>query len=169
MALTSYDLTGEAFHHTVADVDTLKQLARMLPENPVIVNIGACFGTSALAMAEERPDAAIFSIDVQPCPLEPKHFKEAGLSPPIRVLGRSQEVGKHWAQNVDMVFVDGAHGYQSVRDDIREWRKALHPGGILALHDYGKPVCPQVKPAVDDELASLEPFLQVESLRAYRL
>lgn len=165
MALTSYDLTGEEYHHTVADVDALKRLARMLPEDPVIVNIGACFGTSTLAMAEERPDAFIFSIDVKECSLEPKHFKEAGLKPPVRILGRSQEVGRHWNFPVDLVFVDGAHGYQAVRDDIREWRRVA---SILALHDYGKAVCPQVKPAVDDEIGDLEPFLAVESLRAYR-
>jgi len=84
------DITGEAFHHTVGDVDTLQELVRMLPPNPVIVNIGACFGTSTLAMLEARPDAFIFSIDINICPKEPEHITMAGLD------------GRGWMQVVSL-------------------------------------------------------------------
>lgn len=165
------DITGEAFHHTIGDVDTLQELVRMLPPNPVIVNIGACFGTSTLAMLEARPDAFIFSIDINICPKEPEHIQMAGLdlSSVVRVLGPSQNAGVYWPYPVDMVFVDGAHGYPEVIRDSRAWRDKVKAGGILAFHDYGKPICPDVKPAVDAEMGDYKPFLQRESIIAFRM
>jgi len=169
--MKAIDITGEAFHHTVGDVDTLYTLVEMLPENPIIVNIGACFGTSALAMLEARPDAFIFSIDIGICPKEPEHIGKAGcdVGSVVRVLGPSQDAGIYWPFPVDMVFVDGAHGYPEVVRDIRAWRDKVKSNGILAFHDYGKAICPDVKPAVDAEMAGHTAFLQVESIIAFRM
>lgn len=168
--LTAFDLTGEQYHHTVSDVTHLQALARLLSQHPVIINIGACFGTSALAMLEAGPDAVIFSIDVAECPLEREHIQQAGQDTArvIRVLGRSQDVGQHWPGLVDMVFVDGQHDYQAVVDDIHAWLWHIKPGGILAFHDYGAPICPEVKPAVDSVFGNQEPLLYVETLKAFR-
>lgn len=38
-----------------------------------------------------------------------------------------------WA---DFVFIDAAHGYEAVRDDIRLWAPKVKPGGWLGGHDY---------------------------------
>lgn len=167
----AYSITGELYHHTIVDVDTLHRLAEMLPPNPVIVNIGACFGTSALAMLEARPDAFIFSIDVQVCPLESEHIRRAGedVRRVVRVLGPSQEAGEFWpAASVDMVFVDGGHADVEVMGDIHAWLKTIKPGGIVAFHDYGTPSLPDVKRVVDEVFGDREPLLFVERIRAYR-
>lgn len=39
-------------------------------------------------------------------------------------------------ESLDFVFIDGHHGYEYVRDDIREWSKKVRKGGIVAGHDY---------------------------------
>jgi predicted O-methyltransferase YrrM len=36
----------------------------------------------------------------------------------------------------DLVFIDGAHDYESVRADIYKALDALKPGGLIAFHDY---------------------------------
>jgi len=165
-------LTGEAYHQTISDVSVLKQCASLLPSNPVIINIGACFGTSAMAMLEERPDAFIFSIDISPSLYEIENLQRAGLyalNRVIRVLGASQDIGQHWPYQVDMVYVDGAHDYQGVVDDIKVWRPLVKTGGILLFHDYGKDFLPHVKIAVDEEMAGYEPFLHIESMLGFRL
>lgn len=171
MSLTASVLTGEEFHHTVADVDTLHFLAEMLPPSPVVVNIGACFGTSTLAIREVRPDAFIFSIDIELCPWEVMHHAQANmpLGRCVRVLGPSQDVGQHWPpQSVDLVFVDGAHDYEGVRDDIRVWLPTVKAGGIIAFHDYGTPSLPHVARAID-EVFSTPPLVAVERIRAWRV
>ncbi len=169
--VAALELTGEAYHHTVSDVLSLAALTRPLNNQPVIVNIGACFGTSALALLEAKPEAVIFSIDVAECPLEREHIQQAGLDTTrvIRVLGRSQEIGLYWPQPVDMVFVDGQHDRQAVVDDIHAWRRHVKPGGIIAFHDYGAPICPEVKPAVDSVMGDIEPLLEQGTLKAFML
>lgn len=172
MSLNAIEITGEEYHHTVGDVNTLHELASMLPDNPIIVNIGACFGTSVLSMLEARPDAYIFSVDISPCPDEAHHIALAGLSDPchvVRVLGPSQQVGHWWPRaSVDMVFVDGAHDYDAVRDDIEAWKPVVREGGLLVFHDYDKPICPKVKPAVDVYMTGI-PLRISESIIAFRI
>lgn len=42
--------------------------------------------------------------------------------------------------SLDAVYIDGAHDFQSVANDIAEWSRKVRPGGIVAGHDYL--VCP---------------------------
>ena len=54
---------------------------------------------------------------------------------PIRM--RSTEASKLYEDgSVDVVFIDAAHDYESVRDDIKCWYPKVKPGGYLAGHDY---------------------------------
>lgn len=173
MTLCSYDLTGEAFHQTVGDVTFLKQMAARLPLNPIIINIGACFGTSAMAMLEARADAFIFSIDVHPSPKEVENLQAAGLwglHRVIRILGASQDVGQHWPYPVDLCYVDGAHDYEAVCQDIEVWLPNIKPGGFAVFHDYGKPFLPHVARAIDElVIGKYEEIDRRESMIAFRI
>lgn len=40
-------------------------------------------------------------------------------------------------RSLDFVFIDGDHGYLSVKADIEKWAKKIRPGGFLGGHDYG--------------------------------
>jgi predicted O-methyltransferase YrrM len=179
MTLHAIDLTGEAYHHYVDEIDTLHELAAMLPAHPVVVNIGACFGTSAIAILEARPDAFVFSVDVRRCDSdgdEAQNLVRAGMAQwhrCIRVLGRSQDAGVHWPGYVDMVFVDGSHATEDVIADAAVWvaaiRRKAGRGAVIAFHDYGNPICPNVKAAVDRAMAGYEPFLERGFIVAYRV
>jgi len=150
--MKAYKYTGSEFHHTREDVDTIAHLVKLLPANAICVNIGSKFGTSTMAMLEAREDIFIFSVDVNVCDDETINLTEEGLYQQhrlVRVLGKSQEVGLNFPILVDFVFVDGAHDYWGVINDIAIWWEKLKAGGIMALDDYGKPVCPDVRPAID--------------------
>jgi len=172
MMLEATDLTGEEYHHEVEDVLTLQHLAGLLPADPVVVNIGACFGTSALALLEAREDLFVFSIDIKPCLEERENLARSGVDPArcVRVLGRSQEVGQYWPRAVDMVFMDGSHARSDVVADLEAWLPRIKPGGIVACDDYAKGCTPAVKPVVDEMLMDkYEMVLHVGDIVAFRV
>lgn len=177
MPFSSYDLCGPNPNPmTRAEVDALKQLVATLLDKPIIINIGAERGTSTLAMLEERPDAVIFSVDINECEKEFDNLKKAGLDyrRVHRELGRSQDIGNSWPGTVDFVFVDGDHSENGVRGDIDAWLYKIRRNGIMAFHDYiPEPIPPEIKGrvvyAVDDLMKDYEEILWVERLKAFRI
>ncbi len=180
MTFTSYDLAGpDPNPMTVAEVAAIKTLAVTLPQNPIIINIGAERGTSTLAMLEERPDAVIFSIDVVPCEGEIENLVKAGLERwrVIRILGNSAKIGEFWPYPADMIHIDGNHSYEGVKLDIEAWRQnLLIEGGIFSFHDYfdGEPPAHNPSGAGKAVRELIEPdswweeILFVDRLKAFR-
>ncbi len=178
MTFSSFDLAGpDPNPMTVEEVKMLKQLVAELPENPVIINIGAERGTSTLAMLEERNDAVIFSSDVAPCEGEKENIRKAGLDDTkvIRCLGRSQDIGRFWPFYVDFVWVDGEHSYDGVSGDIDSWLGKITKGGIMAFHDYFEGEPPAHNPsgagqAIREKMIDKYDLIaSVDRLRAFRI
>lgn len=42
-------------------------------------------------------------------------------------------------ESLDFVYIDAAHDYNAVYQDIREWSKKVRKGGIVSGHDYISP------------------------------
>jgi hypothetical protein len=49
--------------------------------------------------------------------------------------GRSHDQAQLWQEPIDLLFLDGDHSYDSVRQDFEDWAPAGAPGGFLCLHD----------------------------------
>ena len=152
--LRSYDLAGENPRPmTIDEVDGLKELVNELPDNPIIIQIGAERGVSTMAMLEQRPDALILSIDLDERPEEFNHLKQGELpwQNVVRLLGRSQDIGVLLPTKIkcNLLFIDGDHRYEAVLADVRLWTSCVVLGGIIALHDYiPPPIPPQIKSRV---------------------
>jgi len=56
---------------------------------------------------------------------------------------------------VDMVFIDGDHRYETVLRDIDRACGLAKSGGIVCGHDYGHPLWPGVKKAVDEKFGDV--------------
>lgn len=55
------------------------------------------------------------------------------------MIGRSEILGPMFADGLfDLVFIDAAHDYESIKRDIEIWRTKVKPGGILCGHDFEK-------------------------------
>jgi predicted O-methyltransferase YrrM len=80
----------------------------------------------------------------------------------------SMNVVKHLEDNsIDFVYIDAAHDFKNVAQDVYEWTKKVKPGGIVFGHDYKHRAYPQgkrhavhVKPVVDAyvEAFNINPF-----------
>lgn len=132
------------------EVKELRRLAQALPAIPFVINIGAGVGTSAATFLEARADLALITVDIQEgvsphggLGNERRALAEMGLLEGRiyqQIAGDSKQVGKelHPAILFDLIFIDGDHSYEGCAGDINAWLPHLKPGGVLAIHDYGK-------------------------------
>lgn len=151
-------------NEAIAIADCIK----LLPPNPVIVQIGAYIGASTVAMLETRPDAYIFSIDIKPCPAEFDNLQQAELDTKrvVRVLADSSQI--NWPVKVDMLFIDGNHFYEAVKADCEAWLDKVQ--GLVVFHDYmlkDAPAKNQVYEVVREMFGDRQPILQVERIIAF--
>jgi predicted O-methyltransferase YrrM len=145
----SAEILRQAFHYLYKDeLPALQELARSLPENPHVINIGAGAGTSGVAFMEARPDLHLTTIDItqESSPFgclegEEQELKKRGLwgDRNLQIHQDSKVVGRTWTgEKMDMVFVDGDHSYEGCKGDIEAWLPHIKAGGILAIHDFRK-------------------------------
>lgn len=169
--LTSKDLCEKHGMLIWPEAQILKKCASLLPKDPIIVNIGAGVGTSAVAILEERPFAFVFSVDNKPAPKERIGLLACGIdiSRCVRLLGKSWDVGRHFPYSVHMVFVDGAHGTKAVEQDIAAWLPNILPNGIMAFHDYKHPNVPELTDVVNSFMSTYEVIDEYRYMIAYRI
>lgn len=162
MTHTAESLQAAFKYLFVNEVPALKLLANMLPDDPVVVNLGAGAGTSGLAFMESREDLILYTIDKvggshpYGClQAEEDVLKSADLwSDRVKhILGDNYLAGMCWfdveqfdknghslwpSPHADLVFIDGDHSYEGCSGDIQAWLPNIKPGGIIAVHDYRK-------------------------------
>jgi len=61
----------------------------------------------------------------------------AGLVIPLRQM--SEEAARSFDKAVELIFIDGAHEYATVRLDFELWFPKVIAGGIMAFHDADAP------------------------------
>ncbi len=113
------------------------------------VEVGTAQGDHAKILCEKIPGLKLYCIDVwetYPGYNEytnriKRYYQEARakLKPfnCIFVKKFSMEAVDDFAdESLDFVYIDGAHDFKSVADDICEWTKKVRIGGIVFGHDY---------------------------------
>lgn len=78
------------------------------------------------------------------------NLRGVGLEPPELLDVRSNRAVCGWEREIGLLFIDGDHSYEAVRDDLANWTPFVGPGGIVALHDMWFPSITGVARAVSD-------------------
>lgn len=128
------------------------------------LEVGAWCGKSAiyLGAAAEETSCVLFSLDHHHGSEENQagweHFDESLVDPfdgrlntlptwqrtiatarlettVIGLVGPSSVVADHFAQALDLLFIDGGHGEEVAWADYRHWAPKVVPGGLLLIHD----------------------------------
>lgn len=145
-----------------SDIPVLYEYASKLGDSDTYLEIGTWMGCSAIVAAlASHPGAIIWTIDSgvfheshwQNTPDEyhailHKNFTLCNLQNRIRVsLDGSLEMAWN-GSSIDLLFIDGDHGYKGVKADIEKWIPFVSPSGIALFHDYV--LYDGVKNAVDE-------------------
>jgi len=133
--------------------EELEWLAFEASRHKVIVEIGSYLGRSSRALGEHVQGVVYcvdhwlgpkeFNPEDQPFPVEMLYDTFLGHTKDLRSEGRlipirldSLEAAGGWGfESPDMVFIDGSHDLQSIKDDMQAWAKVIKPGGLFCGHD----------------------------------
>ena len=130
----------------------LAQLARTVPVDRAIVEIGSFKGKSACYLgtgSRYGEGAPVYAVDLWELHSSPEYSSHdvfaawreqvsqmdlQDVITPIRC--DSAVLGKLFSQRVGLLFIDGDHSYESVASDFHAWSPQLVSGGVLVFHDY---------------------------------
>lgn len=128
-----------------------------LAEGKRVLEVGSYCGCSTICLAQSA--ASVLSVDPHdgrgtPAPMQT--FTQFQNN--VERYGLSDRVEAHIgtladdlpATDFDLIFIDGRHDAESVREDIRLALPRLAPGGLLAFHDYQASEHPGIEIAVDE-------------------
>ena len=141
----------------------LYSLAKIGSQLGVVVEIGSWKGKSTIWLA--KGCEAVLGAKV--CAIDPhgggseKEFRQnirlAGVEPfLIPIVKTSMEAVKGWDQPIGLLWIDGDHSYESVRNDFFCWEPYVVERGMIALHDTYS--WEGVRRVVDEEILKLDRF-----------
>lgn len=163
------------------EIELLYRLASGVTSG-VIVEIGSYRGKSTVALAlgsRDHHNVPIYAVDphetftgVMGFGFQPadrteflRNILRCQVSEIVRVVNLPSRVAAAgWEQPVGLLWIDGDHRYESVKQDLACWEPHLEPGGLVALHDSTDPnLGPQQ--AIREALVA-DRFEQVELVRS---
>jgi MMP 1-O-methyltransferase len=135
-------ITGIKGWLTTDEAEALFDRAKACTGRGVIAEIGSYRGRSAVCLglgSQAGHHVPIFAVDVHHenrLRRFTRNVERAGVRELVTpVIGRSQEIAATFDEPLEFLFIDGAHDYESVREDFERWVPKLIDGGWLAMHD----------------------------------
>lgn len=115
------------------DLDIALPIIRSI--NPkVVVDIGTYFGGSANLWRKEFNPFILITIDIrQWATVDPPTHSIIGDSHSNEILDKVREL--LGGREIDFLFIDGDHHYESVKQDFNLYTPMVKKGGLVALHD----------------------------------
>lgn len=162
MTASRYDFTGVAEWNQIqgwfdlAQAIALQTFVKQLPPKSSLVELGCFQGRSSVAIASVLPqESVLFCVDHFEGSLEHKkwnldlsnlleaftaNIERFGVKDKIKPLAMSTTAAAEQFQplSVDLILVDAAHDYDSVKSDLLAWYPKLKHGGYLFCDDYQK-------------------------------
>jgi Methyltransferase domain len=125
----------------------------------VVLEIGTFHGAGALHWAGNAPDAEVYTLDLpltkgpslEVTLIDREHVKSHAETTRMIFEGKPEASRIHclfgdtasfdfspFFGKVDLLFIDGAHSYEYVRNDTLRTSACCKPGTVVCWHDYGR-------------------------------
>jgi glycosyltransferase involved in cell wall biosynthesis len=99
-----------------------------------ILEVGVRFGgsTRAFLLAARRTGGRVWSIDVEDrSAFVPSDLKRWWT----HLVGKSVDVARSWTEEIDLLFLDGEHNYETVTNELATLGGRVRSGGLIVLDD----------------------------------
>lgn len=139
MSCPAHELATARAFLRLEDVDFIRDVAHSLPENPIVVDLGAGGGTTALAVFAQRDDARILTVDEAEEALSSCEAVVTNIGRRAHWVGwlaDSVEAASSFDREADLIMLDTSHAYEHTVREIEAWLPKLKPGGVFWFHDY---------------------------------
>ncbi len=159
VSLELEDWNGDLGAGSFWDLTALVTIARHLQPKRIF-EIGTGHGRTTLNLAlNTPPDARIFTLDISDGPVVGKLFKGHPAAGKIQTLTADSVAHDYseFANNIELVLVDGNHGYDSVVADTKSAFGMVAPKGIILWDD--------VHPAFDGVVRALKQRPEASQIR----
>ena len=135
---------------TNSEGEYLYSLAKNGQAKGVIVEIGSWKGKATIWLAAGTKQAKrekVYAIDhhrgsiehganVWTYPEFERNIKQAGIDDVVvPIIMKSEEAARGWNKPIRLLWIDGDHAYESIKQDFLLWEPHLVKRGIIALHD----------------------------------
>lgn len=139
------------------DIKKRIQLGRLLPPNPVTVELGVAEGLFSRDILEEWKPSKHYLVDLWESHPElrgdiafDQAWHDSNYANTLKLIapykqaevlrGPTSKMAQHVRDNyVDIVYIDACHEYEAVKNDIKAWWPKIKGGGVIAFHDYLSP------------------------------
>lgn len=154
------------------EAELLYHLAGQFECEGEIVEIGSYQGYSTIWLASGSKEANMGKVyAVDPHNMTDHGFNEAIFRKNIEdanlddhvvpVISTSSEAEKTWSKPIRLLFIDGAHDYESAKNDFVLWEKHVIQYGIIAFHDFLSMTCPGVTKVVREHIFNSDNYVVV--------
>ena len=120
-----------------------------LPNEAIMVELGTYFGRSTVCWAEglAKINAKLITVDSHKNYIMPikytgtkcvENLNDSELKNIIIIIANFKDVIKFFNCEINALFIDGAHEYESVKADFDNWADFIKQDGYLLFHDYNK-------------------------------
>jgi len=131
----------------------LYRLAKRCTGKGVILEIGSWKGRSTICLALGSTAGSgthVFAVDpftgssehgeVFTLPEFQENIRRAGVTEQVTAIPKfSKDAAKDWKTPIELLWIDGAHEEEFVREDFAVWSPFLVEGGTIAFHDSSMP------------------------------
>lgn len=108
------------------------------------IGTGGLWSTQCFLHGLEKTDGKIISCDTI------KRFKDFSHLRFQFINKSSYEIAKNWKEPIDILFIDGDHRYEAVKQDYALFSPFVRKGGLIIFHDTNHLSLPGIKKAVDE-------------------
>jgi hypothetical protein len=137
-----------------AELERLIELARSVPQNGIIVEVGSLYGLSSWHLSKYcAQGVTVFCIDpwqrekwivdlveipqnAPPFGAEAFSHFTSDCDNIVMVPGYSPDIARGWKLPIDLYVEDAVHANPILRDNLRFWTERVRPCGIVSGHDY---------------------------------